>query len=156
VAGATVSIDGKNVGATPLPNKLLIDAGEHRIVIVKDGYSNGERSTSLAGGDDVAIELSLTEAATPQLAGSAPSPPAATLSAPAPTPTQPAPTPDRTPPAVRQSVWPGWFATTTLGLAAAGFGAATLVSARDLDDKKSSHPATSPEDIRSAADRTRV
>src|SRR5262249_21577311 len=55
VEGATVSIDGRSVGATPLPSKLLIDAGEHRIIAVKEGFLNGERAMSLAGGDDVAV-----------------------------------------------------------------------------------------------------
>jgi hypothetical protein len=56
-AGATVEIDGKAVGQTPM--RVEVAAGSHRIVLRKQGHVTQERQSELAdGGEDlVRVEL---------------------------------------------------------------------------------------------------
>jgi hypothetical protein len=59
--GAEVLVDGLPVGTTPLPERLLLDMGEHKIEVRKPGYVSAERFFTLAGGDEKRIELDLVE-----------------------------------------------------------------------------------------------
>ncbi len=62
--GATVLIDGKDSGKTPV--QLELDAGEHVIVFRREGYVNEERTlTSVAGVRD-RLTVELTQAQTEQ------------------------------------------------------------------------------------------
>lgn len=61
VADAEVLVDDELVGRSPLPEALLLDAGEHRVVARKPGYRTRETRVTLAGRDDenVLVELSV-------------------------------------------------------------------------------------------------
>lgn len=59
-AGAVVSIDGMNMGKTPLSLKNF-SAGEHVLRLVKEGYSDTETTISLNQGETRNIKLVLEE-----------------------------------------------------------------------------------------------
>jgi tetratricopeptide (TPR) repeat protein len=57
--GADISLDGKVIGTSPLSAPLVVDAGEHSLVLHKSGYYDRTQSVTLAGREqiDVSIEL---------------------------------------------------------------------------------------------------
>jgi hypothetical protein len=61
VADAEVSVDDVVVGKTPLPPDLLVDAGDHRVVLSKPGYRAATQHVTLAGRDASAVAISLTK-----------------------------------------------------------------------------------------------
>jgi tetratricopeptide (TPR) repeat protein len=65
VAGAEVSIDDRVIGRAPLDRVLRINAGSRRISARASGWLPDSRVVSLAGGDDVKITLTLTDARAP-------------------------------------------------------------------------------------------
>lgn len=58
--GAVVSIDGRNVGRTPL-NKVFVEPGAHRIEVVLDGYMRHEMVATVEKGAERAIPIKLTK-----------------------------------------------------------------------------------------------
>src|SRR5262249_21153170 len=63
VEGADVLVDGERIGRTPLAERELIDAGNHRVTVRKAGYVEATEPVTLVGGDEKTIALTL--AATP-------------------------------------------------------------------------------------------
>jgi len=62
VQGAEILLDETTVAQIPMSEKLLIDAGEHRITVRAKGYQSRVEQVTLAGGDDVEFNWDLTEA----------------------------------------------------------------------------------------------
>lgn len=59
-AGALISIDGEEVGQSPLRAPLRLGIGTHRIVISHEGFSAVQRSVTLAGEERATIEVRLS------------------------------------------------------------------------------------------------
>jgi len=65
VEGAEVSIDGNPAGTTPLPEPLLVDAGQHTVAIKREGRIPATKAITLAGADEVKVEFELPAQAAP-------------------------------------------------------------------------------------------
>lgn len=61
VQGAEILLDETTVAQVPMSEKLLIDAGEHRLTVRARGYQPRVEQVTLAGGDDVEFNFDLTE-----------------------------------------------------------------------------------------------
>jgi hypothetical protein len=48
-AGATVVIDGKQYGTTPLPRRILVNSGTHTLRVSKEGFETFEATLTIAG-----------------------------------------------------------------------------------------------------------
>jgi len=59
--GAEVTLDDVSLGRSPLPDRVLIGAGRHKIGATKAGYLPASKVVDIAGGDVVTIEIDLTE-----------------------------------------------------------------------------------------------
>ncbi len=57
--GADISLDGKVIGTAPLPAALIVDAGEHNLVVHKSGYYDDAQSVTLAGHDQLELKVAL-------------------------------------------------------------------------------------------------
>jgi hypothetical protein len=89
VEGALVSVDGEDVGTSPLAKPVILGAGEHRIKVSRSGYETVEQTVTLVSGskEKVNIELKVENAVAPPPApvpGSAPPPPASSAAPPPP------------------------------------------------------------------------
>lgn len=112
MAGATVKMDGKRLGESPLPEPVLANVGRHKIV-VSTGSLSVDRDIDLAGGTTVKVDILLVDQG-PKI-----TPPPPTSTAPPPPPKNP------------------WIARTWLvagGLTAAGVatGIAALIASNSL------------------------
>lgn len=63
VEGAVVSVDGEEVGTTPLDAPVPLDQGEHRIEVSKEGYESWEGTVVIERGEGRALELDLAASA---------------------------------------------------------------------------------------------
>lgn len=61
--GARVSVDGREVGPTPLGQPLILGPGDHVVSATLAGYEPAERSVRVAAGDTLAVALTLAKAA---------------------------------------------------------------------------------------------
>jgi hypothetical protein len=59
--GASVKVDGKNVGVSPLPEPLLVKSGEHYVEASLDKYETAGSSIDLPGGSDKMVLITLEE-----------------------------------------------------------------------------------------------
>lgn len=57
--GATVTLDGKSLGATPLMGAQRVLQGPHSIVVQKPGFIRWASTVSVAAGGDVPVEVEL-------------------------------------------------------------------------------------------------
>jgi hypothetical protein len=57
--GADISLDGKVIGTSPLAAPVVVDAGEHSLVLHKSGFYDKSQSLTLAGHDDLELSLDL-------------------------------------------------------------------------------------------------
>jgi hypothetical protein len=57
--GADILVDDISVGQSPLPEAILLDAGEHRISAKKTGYDARTQQITLAGKDSMLVEIKL-------------------------------------------------------------------------------------------------
>ncbi|HEU5057943.1 MAG TPA: PEGA domain-containing protein [Kofleriaceae bacterium] len=57
--GATVSVDGRVVGPTPLGQPLILGPGDHVVGATLDGHQPAERAFRVAAGDTLAVALTL-------------------------------------------------------------------------------------------------
>jgi len=55
--GATVTVDGRSFGSTPLAAPLVLGAGEHVVVADLDGHDSARRTVAVSAGDSVRVEL---------------------------------------------------------------------------------------------------
>src|SRR5688500_1392184 len=58
-AGATIFVDGKLAGSTPLNLKGL-NAGEHRVRVAKTGYLEIVKVVTIGGGKPAVVKVNLT------------------------------------------------------------------------------------------------
>jgi hypothetical protein len=56
---ATVTVDGETIGVTPLAEALVLDLGEHTVVVRKDGFATVEKVIPVSGGSDVLESIAL-------------------------------------------------------------------------------------------------
>jgi hypothetical protein len=130
VPGAEVLLDDVHVADTPLREPLLVDAGEHRLVVRKPGFTSKPKQLALAGGDTVTMDVALTEE---RLASS----PERTVIV----------QQDRTTPAVVRDddrstwLWAGWTTTGAAAIGATVTGLLGMSAASDLEQQRK--PATS-------------
>jgi hypothetical protein len=64
--GATVSVDGRAIGPTPLGQPLILGPGDHVVSATLEGHEPAERSVRVAAGDTLAVALTLARAAEPE------------------------------------------------------------------------------------------
>jgi tetratricopeptide (TPR) repeat protein len=57
--GAEVAVDGEPAGTTPLPEPLLLDTGDHRITVRKDGFDTREQPITLASRDSQNLRIDI-------------------------------------------------------------------------------------------------
>ena len=57
--GVTVTVDGENVGATPLGSSLYLDAGKRRITFSKPGFRGVVRVETVSGGSTLTWSVPL-------------------------------------------------------------------------------------------------
>jgi len=57
--GADISLDGKVIGTSPLDAPLIVDAGEHNLVLHKPGFYDAAQSVTLAGHDQLDLKIEL-------------------------------------------------------------------------------------------------
>jgi tetratricopeptide (TPR) repeat protein len=57
IAGAEILVDDRPVGTAPLTDPILLDAGDHRVVVRVEGREPGETRVTLAGRDASEIQL---------------------------------------------------------------------------------------------------
>ena len=51
IAGATIFVDGRNIGLTPYDEPIRVDEGTHQITIKKDDYTIYSEETQISAGD---------------------------------------------------------------------------------------------------------
>jgi hypothetical protein len=59
VAGADILVDDLVVGQAPLPEAVLLDAGEHKITAKKTGFEARGQQITLAGKDSLLVQIKL-------------------------------------------------------------------------------------------------
>lgn len=57
--GVDISLDGKSIGTSPLSAPLVVDAGEHSLVLRKAGFYDKSQSVTLAGREEIDLQLDL-------------------------------------------------------------------------------------------------
>jgi len=57
--GADISLDGKVIATSPLTAPLIVDAGEHNLVLHKSGFYDATQSVTLAGHDQLELKVEL-------------------------------------------------------------------------------------------------
>jgi tetratricopeptide (TPR) repeat protein len=62
-AGAEVLVDGELAGTTPLAEPLLLDTGDHRIAIHKEGFDTREEALTLASRDSQSLRIDIQKTA---------------------------------------------------------------------------------------------
>jgi len=62
VDGAKLTLDGNELGTTPLDGPLMVPPGEHKLVARAAGKKDAERSVRVASGDKVDVKLELADA----------------------------------------------------------------------------------------------
>ena len=128
VAGAEVLVDGETVGTAPLPEPILMNAGDHTVEVRKAGYRPRQLRRTLAGKDAGELSVELDEI---QLA---PSTPVVVVPS--------------TPVAPRRNMTPvvaGWATTGALTAGAIVTGILGLKAADKLDQMKEDAPAHGPD-----------
>lgn len=69
-AGATVSVDGREIGRAPFSRPMVVPAGSHRVEVTAPGMQPGTRAVTVEGGMTATVRLTLTAGG-----GTAPPPP---------------------------------------------------------------------------------
>jgi|HubBroStandDraft_6_1064221.scaffolds.fasta_scaffold12514_2 hypothetical protein len=57
--GASVVVDGQNVGTTPIADPVVLNLGKHTISVRKDGFRPIEQGLDVAGGTETPVTLTL-------------------------------------------------------------------------------------------------
>ncbi|HEX7451527.1 MAG TPA: PEGA domain-containing protein [Polyangiaceae bacterium] len=119
--GADISLDGKVIGTSPLSAPLVVDAGEHSLVLHKSGYYDRSQSVTLAGREqiDVTVELvPVAEVGGPRVVVERPT--------------------ERVAPAKpsHAAVWVGWSTTGALAVTAGVTGYLGIAKANDLQSMR--------------------
>lgn len=125
VDGAEVLIDDLEVARSPMPDHLLVDAGEHRLTVRKPGYLSRTIAVAVAGRDNRTFDMRLTAEATEVAKERTVIVERVRLPEPAPQ----APASHRT-----TYLWAGWLGTTILAGAAATSGLAGHAAYAERED----------------------
>ncbi len=138
VAGADIKVDDLVVATAPLAKPLVVNPGHHKLGASKDGVIAESRMVSLAGGDQVRVELDFGPAAAGPVSGPEVAPPPE----PAPAPpvdrdTHPLPAHPTPPP-----IWIGWVVAGVFAGAAIVTGVEALTTNDQLTDAKTRGPST--------------
>ena len=122
-AGALVKVDGRTVGATPLPAPVYLAPGSHRLELTKVDHKGHQQTLELKAGDHREVQISLTPLA--------PTPPA----------TQPADPVTPPPPAVSSSrpIYKRWWFWTVVGVVVVGSATAAVVATQTGGDDRLPH-----------------
>jgi tetratricopeptide (TPR) repeat protein len=56
---AEITLDDQPFATSPMAKAVMVDSGQHRIVVAKSGFRAATRTISLAGGDNSTIDLAL-------------------------------------------------------------------------------------------------
>lgn len=132
VEGAEILVDDNSIGTTPMSMPAIIDAGQHHVVARKDGKSPANKDVTLAGADDVKMDLELTDL-----------PVATPVPVPVPQPGGGRDRPvDEGPPPSRGPVWIGWTATGAFAVGAVVTGVLALGAQKDLSRLRDDPNAT--------------
>jgi hypothetical protein len=128
-AGADISLDGKVIATSPLTSPLIVDAGEHTLVLHKSGFYDSAQSVTLAGHDQVELTVELK---------------------PIPVATQAKTTDARPGPVApgkssRTAMWATWAATGTLAVTAGVVGYFGVSKANELESMRSEYGVTREE-----------
>lgn len=122
-AGAEVLVDGDLAGTTPLPEPLLLDTGDHRITVHKDGFDTREETVTLASRDSQSLRIDIQ-----------------------PTPAERSPVvvvAPQAPPADRTAwIWGTWSVTAALAAGSAITGGLGISAANDLSHLRSTYPSS--------------
>lgn len=122
--GASVSVDGRPVGVTPIRGGLDLPPGEHTFLLSKGGYESVTRTMEVRAGATVDLDITL------------PGVPVAPLPPPvAPRRSEPAPVRDEGSHSSGASTW-AWFSLTGTVLAGAGTLVAWRIAEGHVDDYK--------------------
>jgi len=127
--GADISLDGKVIGTSPLKEPLIVDAGEHNLVLHKAGFYDSTQSVTLAGHDQIEIKVDLKPI------------PVATSSKPIDS--QPAPVAPSKP--GHTLMWASWAATGAFAATAGITGYFGITKANDLETLRTQYPVTRAE-----------
>jgi len=65
-SGASATLDGHYVGATPVAGLEVASGTSHTVRVTMDGYEPAERSVSVSAGEQAAADLTLTPIVTPE------------------------------------------------------------------------------------------
>ncbi len=127
--GATISVDGRRVGRSPLPKALRLRAGPHEITVSKPGFGDQTRKIEVAAGSEARVSISLDgESGAGDIGGGSGSGPSLGGGG---------------------DIWP--WVTAGVGVAAAGAGAFMGLSAADLhsqlEEKKKNGELIAQSDI---------
>jgi tetratricopeptide (TPR) repeat protein len=117
--GADISLDGKVIGISPLSAPLVVDAGEHSLVLHKSGYYDRSQSVTLAGREQIDVTVELVPVA--EVAG-----PRVVVERPAVAPAKPSHT----------AAWVGWSTTGALAITAGVTGYLGIAKANDLQSMR--------------------
>jgi hypothetical protein len=88
-SGGMIRVDGKEVGAAPLPEPIRLGMGNHVVAAAAEGFRSAEQTVVLVGEDLKAVDLNLVRLPPPKVE---PAPPAPPTYSPVPPP-QPSPAP---------------------------------------------------------------
>jgi len=128
VEGAEVYLDETLLGKTPMDEPILVDAGEHRIMVQRPGYLTRSEPLVLAGRDESTLQLDLTEERPIRTVPENPIVPAPSTAPPYATPIAPAPV---APPRKNEMLYVGWGAT---GLLTVGWAVTGYIGIKAADD----------------------
>lgn len=142
IEGAEVVLDDVPVGEAPLAEPLLVDAGEHRLTVRKQGYVVRSRQVALAGGEDATINVELV--AEPKQQGS-----------------RTVIVDQRTTPRVDDTerttlLWIGWSTTAALAIGTGIFAALGIEAHNDYKSKLDAGEFSSPDERDSDRSRARM
>jgi hypothetical protein len=132
--GAQLLVDDAPTGVTPLREPLLLSAGAHRLVLMRQGTSIAVTSVEVAGGDTVTVELKASPASAP------PTPPVAPRA--------------QVSSGLGAAFWVGVATTGALVVGTTVTGLIALDAKRDYSDKLGAFPG-SRADVDAARDRTK-
>ncbi|MEI9936979.1 MAG: PEGA domain-containing protein [Pseudomonadota bacterium] len=127
--GADISLDGKVIGTSPLSSPVIVDAGEHNLVLHKSGFYDSAQSVTLAGHDQVELTVELkpiplaVQAKTTEVRDNPI------------TPSKPS----------RTAMWATWAATGTLAATAGVVGYFGISKANDLESMRTQYGVTKSE-----------
>lgn len=136
VTGATIWIDGEEVGQTPLSEVLTVSPGQHELVARKDDLPPTRQVFNASPGERHALHLTLVPQ--PRRGGPEPSPPS----------------PDQPPGRRWTGLWISAGVTGLLAVTAGVLGALTLQASDALDHELAQYPA-SPDAVEDARQNTR-